>query len=680
MKTAVKSPSSALKQSGSLRDECLRALRVIYSTRLMDDKMSKLVRQNKGGTFYLNVTGHEMIGAVAALSLEPKKDWGLPYYRDRAFALGIGCSYTDIIAAFLGRDIPHHSGGRMMPEHFSHKELRLPAQSSCVGSQFLQAVGVGLGIKLRGEDEVVYVSAGDGATSQGDFHEALNFSCLHKLPVVFVIQDNGWAISVPVKDQTTGGSIAPIGRGYANLTVHDINGADYTECKSAMDEAVKKARAKKGPSLIVAHVPRLGPHSSSDDPKKYKDDETIECEQKRDPIPFYEKWLVEAGFATEASLQTMKKTIALQIEAASKEAEELPYPKKESAATKVFKEFEVPESSSLPRGESVVIIDALHHAFEEEMKRDPNMVVFGQDVADGKGGVFGITRSLSEKFGKERCFNTPLAESTIIGVALGLSFDGKHKSVAEIQFCDYHWTAVNQLYNELASIHYRSNGEWNCPVVIRMPCGGYIQGGPYHSQSIEGYLCHCPGLKVAIPSNAADAKRLLKTAIRDPNPVVFLEHKALYRQRAFCAQPEPHADELLPFGKAKVVREGTDLTVVCWGMMVMMAVEIADVLKKEGISVEVVDLRTLAPFDLDAILESVEKTSKLLIAHEASKTGGFGGEIAAQVQEKGFMHLDAPIARIAGKDCMVPYSKILEDEVLPQKKDLESAIRNLAAY
>ena len=680
MDTIVQSPLSVTKHSGALRDECLQVLRVMYATRLMDDKMSKLVCQNKGGTFYLNVTGHEMIGAVAALGLKQKKDWGFPYYRDRAFVLGLGCSYVEVIAAFLGRDIPHHSGGRMMPEHFSHKELRIPAQSSCVGSQFLQAVGVGLGIKLRKEDEVVYVSAGDGATSQGDFHEALNFACLHKLPVVFVIQDNGWAISVPVKDQTTGGCIVPIGKGYANLTVHDIDGSNYMACKNAMDAAVKKGRAEKGPSLIVAQVPRLGPHSSSDDPKKYKDDEIIRSEQKRDPILVYEKWLVEAGFVAEASLQTMKRTIAVQIEAASKEAEEIPFPKAETAGTKVFKEFEVCETSSLFKEESVVIMDALHHAFEEEMQRDSHVIVFGQDVADGKGGVFGITRSLSERFGRERCFNTPLAESTIVGVALGLSLDGKHKSVAEIQFCDYHWTAVNQLYNELASIYYRSNGEWNCPVVIRMPCGGYIQGGPYHSQSVEGYLCHCPGLKVVIPSNAADAKRLLKTAIRDPNPVIFLEHKALYRQRAFCAQPEPHPDELLPFAKAKVLREGSDLTIVCWGMMVMMAVETADVLKKEGVSVEVIDLRTLAPFDLDCIVKSVEKTSKLLIAHEASKTGGFGGEIATQVQEKGFMYLDAPIARVAGKDCPVPYSKVLEDEVLPQKRDLESAIRDLVAY
>lgn len=658
----------------------LRTLEVMYLTRFTDEKFFKLSRQNKGGTFQLSVAGHELIGAASSLALIPGKDWGLPYYRDRAFAVGLGSSLTELFGAFLARDVLNHSGGRMMPEHFSHKELRIPCQSSCVGSQFLQAVGVAKGVQLSGKDEVVYVSAGEGATSQGDFHEAVNFACLHNLSLIFVIQDNGWAISVPVEEQTAGGTIAKLARGYEGLAVFDIDGCDYEETSKALSSAVAKARAGEGPSLIVAKVPRLGPHSNSDDPTKYRDKCSMEQEKLRDPIPRLENWILSMGLATREELDEMKKMAFTQVELAAAEAESLPFPDPKTAATRVFKD--VPEISFNEElaGESIVMVDALNHALDEEMKRDSKVVVFGEDVAHGKGGVFGVTRNLTAKYGVQRCFNSPLAESTIIGIALGMSLVHGVKPIAEIQFADYLWPGINQLFNELSSFYYRSNGEWNCPVVIRMPYGGYIQGGPYHSQSIEGFLAHCPGLKIVIPSNSADAKRLLKTAIRDPNPVLFLEHKALYRQRVFCARPEPGEDELLPFGKAKVVREGSDVTLVSYGMMTCMAVEVAEALSQEGISVEILDLRTIVPLDLESIFASVRKTGKLLIAHEAPKSGGFGAEIAARVAESGFQFLDAPIMRVGGEDCAIPYSKVLEDEVLPQRHDLEKALRHLALY
>ncbi|MES2273569.1 MAG: thiamine pyrophosphate-dependent enzyme [Chlamydiota bacterium] len=652
----------------------------MLQTRIADDKMSKLVRQNKGATFHLPVSGHEMIGAISALSLIPGTDWGFPYYRDRAFAIGLGCTLEDLFASFLAREIPNHSGGRMMPEHFSQKDLRIPCQSSCVGSQFLQAVGAAKSVSLRKAQEVVYVSGGDGSTSQGDFHEALNFSCLHNLPIVFVIQDNGWAISVPIEEQTAGGTIAKMARGYEGLAVFEIDGCDYVETTDTLSKAVHKARSGKGPSLVVAKVPRIGPHSSSDDPKKYKDDETLAEEKTRDPLLRLENWLVKEEFLTDAELADFRKVQFDRIEQAAAFADQIPFPKRSAAADQVFKDYETPPSTSSDPGESIVIMDALNHALGEEMELDPGVVIFGQDVARGKGGVFGITRTLTDRFGEERCFNTPLAESTIVALALGLSLDGFHKPVAEIQFADYSWTGMNQLFNELASFHYRSNGQWNCPVVIRMPYGGYIQGGPYHSQSIEAYLSHCPGLKVVIPSNAADAKRLLKAAIRDPNPVIFLEHKALYRQRLFCARPETGPQELLPLGKAHIVREGTDATIVAWGMTVLMANEAADTLQKEGISIEVIDLRTINPLDFPTILNSVRKTGKLLIAHEAARNCGFGAEVAARAAEEAFLFLDAPIQRIAGKDCPVPYCKDLEEEVLPQKKDIEAALRQLVSY
>jgi 2-oxoisovalerate dehydrogenase E1 component len=372
-----------------------------------------------------------------------------------------------------------------------------------------------------------------------------------------------------------------------------------------------------------------------------------------------------------------------EVERRALEAEKIPFPEPGSSRFHLFAPFEPPLPLMLrppEDGEKIVMMDAINHALIEEMELDPHVVVFGQDVAHGKGGVFGITRTLTERFGKSRCFNTPLAESTIIGLAIGMGVDGIHRPVAEIQFADYVWTGINQLFNEAASIHYRSNGEWEVPIVIRMPYGGYIQGGPYHSQSIEGFLAHCPGLKVVVPSNAADAKGLLKTAIRDPNPVVFLEHKGLYRQQKFCARPEPSKDYLLPFGQANIVREGRDVTVVCWGMMVVMAAEIADKLSYEGISVEVIDLRTLVPLDSTTVVSSVQKTGKLLIAHEAPKNCGFGAEIAARISEEAFEFLDAPIRRLCGFECAIPYSKVLENEVLPQTADLELALRHLAKY
>jgi 2-oxoisovalerate dehydrogenase E1 component len=662
------------------KERLLRALEAMHHTRLMDDKMSKLVRQNKGGTFHLSVSGHEMIGVLSALALIPGTDWGLPYYRDRAFAIGLGCSLTDIIAAFLARDIPNHSGGRMMPEHFSQPELRIPCQSSCVGSQFLQAVGVAKSAQLRQAKEVVYVSAGDGATSQGDFHEALNFSCIHNLPVIFVIQDNGWAISVPSEEQTAGGTIVKMARGYEGLSVFDIDGCDYVETAGALSQAVLKARSGNGPSLVVAKVPRIGAHSSSDDPKKYKDDLTIAEERSRDPIERFENWLIENEYFTRVEIDELRQKHFREIEEAALAADQIPFPKRETAADKVFRDYVQPVGQVAEPGESIVMMDALNHAIAEEMERDDGVVVFGQDVAHGKGGVFGITRLFTERFGENRCFNTPLAESTIIALALGLSLDGFHKPVAEIQFADYSWTGMNQLFNELASFHYRSNGQWTCPVVIRMPYGGYIQGGPYHSQSTEAFLSHCPGLKVVIPSNAADAKRLLKAAIRDPNPVVFLEHKALYRQRLFCARPETGPEDLLPLGQANVVREGTDATVVAWGMTVLMANEAADLLAKEGYSIEVIDLRTIVPLDFATVLQSIQKTGKLLIAHEAARNGGFGAELAARAGEEAFLFLDAPIVRVASKDCPVPYCKDLEEEVLPQTKDVEAALRRLLSF
>lgn len=658
----------------------LQVLKMVLLSRKADEKMAKLVKQNKGGTFQLSSAGHELVGVVAAQMLDAGKDWGLPYYRDQGFAVGIGCDLVELFGTFLGRETKNHSCGRMMPYHYSHKELRLLCQSSVVGSQLLHAVGRAWGNQQLGNDEAVYVSFGNGATSQGDFHESLNFSALHRLPVLFVVQDNAWAISVPAEEQTAGGSILSVARGYPGLSVHEVDGTDYPALVAAFDASLQRARRQEGPSLLLTHLPRLAAHSSSDDPKKYQSEAEAARDQARDPIPRFERWLLENSFCTAAELKTLHEEVFAQVEEAARAADALPFPAQGSSRLHVFAPFSVHKSGTSGEGEKVVIMDALNHALDEEMARDPGVVVFGQDVAHGKGGVFGITRGLTQKYGKKRCFNTPLAESTIIGLAIGMSMDGVHKPVAEVQFADYIWTGINQLFNEAASIHYRSNGEWQVPLVLRLPYGGYIQGGPYHSQSIEGFLTHCPGLKVVVPSHAADAKGLLKTAIRDPNPVLFLEHKGLYRQQKFCARPEPQGDYLVPFGEAALIREGKDLTLVCWGMLVVMAWELGEKLAKEGISLEILDLRTLVPLDKESILRSVRKTGKVLVAHEAPRTSGFGAEIAAQIMEEAFSHLDAPVQRLCGFDSMVPYSKPLENEVLPQLEDLEAAVRRLLRY
>lgn len=663
-------------------EKALVLLKKMLITRFADEKMSKLVRQNKGGTFHLSVLGHEMISCASGIALTPYKDWGFPYYRDRGFAIGLGCPLEELIGAFLARDVPHHSGGRMMPEHFSHKELKIPCQSSVVGSQFLQAVGVAKALKISGSNEIVYVSAGDGATSQGDFHEALNFACLHQLNMIFMIQDNGWAISVPVDKQTAGKTIATMASGYEGMSVFAIDGTDYTMVTEALDQAVNKARANLGPSLIVAKVPRIGAHSSSDDPQKYKSQTCMLEDLSRDPLPRFEQFLLEEGALDAEELENLKQEMFAFVEKAAVIADQYPFPERSTAATKVFKEAPlITENSHVKEGsETIVIVDAVNYGLHEAMAQDESIVVFGQDVAGGKGGVFGVSRDLTHKFGIERCFNTPLAESTIVALALGMSLVGNFKPVAEVQFADYIWTGINQLFNELASIHYRSNGEWNCPVVIRMPYGGYIQGGPYHSQSIEAYLAHTPGLKVVIPSNAADAKMLLKAAIADPNPVVILEHKALYRQRVFSARKEPSSEAIAPLGKAHVVRQGSDITFIGYGMMMPMVAEVAEKLSEEGISVEIIDLRSIVPLDEETIFASVKKTGKVLVAHEAALFAGFGAEIAAKITENCFEYLDAPVSRIGGENCMVPYCKQLEEQVLPSADKLKAALLTLARY
>lgn len=536
-------------------------------------------------------------------------------------------------------------------------------------------------VKL-GKDEVTVVSSGEGATSEGEFHEAINWASREKLPVIFLIENNRWAISVPVENQVAGegGSVYEMTKGYKNLLRLKVDGTNYLESNVAAVSAVKYARNKQGPVLIEADVVRLLPHSSSDDHRKYRSEDELEADRQKDPIVRFKNLLIEKEVLTELAFKELEKEVHDRVEEAAAWAETAPDPKPESALLHVFSDSInrkdiVYEKNEKP-GKPIVMVDAINHALKEEMERHPDMYIFGEDIADPKGGVFTATKGLSTKFGKERVFNSPLAEASIVGVAIGMALRGL-KPVVEIQFADYIWPAMQQIRDELATIRYRSNGVWSAPVVIRTACGGFIHGGLYHSQNIEGFFAHCPGLYIVYPSNAADAKGLLKTAIHLDDPVLFLEHKGLYRQ-TYAMAPEPDIDYMIPFGKASIKQEGNDLTIVTWGMMVHESIKAAQELK--DYSIEIIDVRTIIPLDKETIFNSVKKTGKVLIVHEDTLTAGFGAEIAALISDNCFQYLDGPVKRLAAHDTHIPYHPNLENFILPNKEKIKKAIQEIIEF
>ncbi|MBD3335997.1 MAG: tungsten formylmethanofuran dehydrogenase [Candidatus Eisenbacteria bacterium] len=651
--------------------------------RRLDEKMMILLKQGKN-VFHIGSSGHEALQVAAADCMRPGHDWAYPYYRDLAFVLQWGMSPQEALECFLSKATDPNSGGRQMAAHYGHRKLRIVSQSSPTGTQFLQAVGAALGARLEDRDEVVYVSAGEGTTSQGDFHEALNWAAREKLAVIFVIQDNKYAISVHIRHQTAGGSVYEMASGYKNLHRYQVDGTDAAASREVFRKAVADARAGKGPALVVGDVVRLLPHSSSDNQKKYRTEDELETDRKRDPIPRWRAQLIDEGLIDEEAADKLAADVRTEVDEATDRAEAQPDPEPESALQHVYarEPYEPPEGASLePRstGGRVMMVDAINHALAEEMERNERVVVFGEDVAGNKGGVFSVTSGLTARYGETRCFNSPLAESSIIGVAIGLAVRG-WRPVPEIQFGDYIWPAMMQLRNELAPMRYRSDGDFAAPVVVRVPVGGYIRGGPYHSQNVEATFTHYPGLRVVYPSTASDAKGLLKSAVRGDDPVMFLEHKGLYRQ-PFTASPEPDEDFCLPLGRGRTVRPGRDLTIVTYGALVRRAMEAAGTVEKEdGLSVEVLDLRSLIPWDRDLVLESLRRTNRLLIVHEDVVTMGFGAEVAAVVAKEGFELLDAPIGRVGGKDAPIPYSAVLERAILPQVDDVVRGIREVAEY
>jgi 2-oxoisovalerate dehydrogenase E1 component len=571
-----------------------------------------------------------------------------------------------------------------MPFHYGYKKWRIIAQSSPTGTQYLEAVGTAMGAVKDGKDEVVYVSSGEGATSEGEFHEAVNWAARGRFPVIFLIQNNKFAISVPISEQVAGGSVCEMVKGYAGLNRYRVDGCDFKAMYEVAADAVGKARKGDGPSVIEADTVRLLPHSSSDDQRRYRQQKDLEEDLKNDPLPKFERLLIDGGFLAASELPKIKEEIQTRIDQAAEWAESQPLPDVTDLEKYVYSPrvavsvhgFAEPEH----KGSSIVMVDAINHALAEEMERNPKMLIYGEDVAGSKGGVFTATKGLTAKFGQERVFNSPLAEASIIGTAFGLAVRGDYKPVVEIQFGDYIWPGFMQLRDEVAMLRFRSYNQWSCPMVIRVAVGGYIHGGLYHSQSIEGIFTHIPGIRVVYPSNAADAKGLLKTACREEDPVLFCEHKGLYRQ-GFASSPEPSAEFCIPFGLAKTKKQGDDVTIITWGMMVQRSLDAAAKIEdKHGVAIEVIDLRTLNPLDKDAMLTSVRKTGKALIVHEDTLTGGFGAEIAAIIAAEAFDRLDAPVQRVAAKDTPVPYGPELEYAMLPQEADVVAALERLVGF
>ncbi|MEJ2319162.1 MAG: dehydrogenase E1 component subunit alpha/beta [Gemmatimonadales bacterium] len=692
---------------GLTPEDLLSMYRTMYTSRCIDDREMAMKRQQKI-FFQISGAGHEAVLTAAGKATRPGYDWFFTYYRDRALCLELGVTPYEMLLQAVGAADDPASGGRQMPSHFGHIKYNIPSASSPTGTQFLQAVGcaeagvkaarLGLEELVRFQnDEVAIVCTGDGTTSEGEFWESLNTASNLKLPVVYLVEDNGYAISVPVEVNTAGASISRLVSGFPDLLIREVEGTDPIASYGVMAEAVAYCRERRGPALVHARVVRPYSHSMSDDERMYKPEEERAEEKRRDPISNFGLRLIRDGVATEEELAALRETVREEVGEAADLAAEQPQPGPDTVYRHVYSSSVDPTSDDFETeahfdGDPKTTVDLLNACLRDELARDPRIVVFGQDVADlsredyleelkGKGGVFKVTANLQRLFGAERVYNSPLAEANIVGRAIGMALRGM-KPVVEIQFFDYIWPAYHQLRNELATYRWRSNGTFSCPVVVRTTYGGYLAGGAmYHSQTGASLFTHTPGVHVVCPSNALDANGLLRTAIRCEDPVLFLEHKHLYRQ-PYAKSAYPGPDFMIPFGRASIVRPGNDLTLVTYGALVERSRKAVRQLEKEGrpVDVEIIDLRTLNPLDMATVSESVRRTNKLIVAYEDAKSFGFGAEISARIADEVFEWLDGPVRRIASLDTFVGYAPRLEDAILPQVDDIAEGIAELAAY
>ena len=650
-----------------------KMLRIYY----VEERMEIFVKQGKC-TFNAPTRGHEKVQAGMTMLLKPRHDWFYTYYREKGIAVSLGMDLKDVFLGMLNRDGDPNSGGVNMSEQWSSRELKLVSQTACTGTQYLPAVGMAKACREDGHDEIVYVSSGEGATSEGEFFEALNWAHREELPVLFVVQNNGYAISVPQATQTAS-QIHRIAEGF-EMPAYALDGTWFEPMYELLPPLIEKMRSGAGPALLECKVIRIESHSSSDDQRKYRPEGELAELAERDPILQTENYLLRHKLITQSRIEDARAQMKEGVDRAAEQADQHPFPQNYDVLANVFsKDLPVTEERepNYLSDEKVSMVNAINHGLREEMERNRKIYMWGEDIGDPKGGVFGVTRGLGEAF-PGRVVNSALAEASIVGIAGGMATGG-YKPIIEIQFADYIWPGFMQMRDEIATIRWRSNGVWASPIVVRVAVGGYIKGGPWHSANIEPYFAHIPGWYVVYPSNAADAKGLIKTAARAEDPVLFLEHKGLYR-RMDARTREPDGDYLVPLGKATVRREGSDLTIVSWGSTVHLAERVADQYEEEGRSVEVIDLRSIIPWDQECVLASVKKTNRLLVAHEDTLTMGFGAEVAAHVAEQGFEWLDAPVGRVGAKDCFVPSAPNLELEVLPSVETVKAAADRVLAY
>jgi 2-oxoisovalerate dehydrogenase E1 component len=722
-KTAVREAELSKKSAtpGMDSDRLIEMYRLMYLSRRTDDREIMLKRQQKI-FFQISGAGHEALLVAAGMALKPGYDWFFPYYRDRALVLTLGSTVEEQLLQAVGAAADPSSGGRQMPSHWGNKKLNIVSQSSATSTQVLHAVGCAeagryfsrhpeAAEKHEGDyraykdvvfhgDEVVYTSLGEGSTSQGEFWEALNTASNLKLPVLFVVEDNEYAISTPVEVNTPGGNISKLVANFPNFYFAEVDGTDPVESYRAFEEAVAHCRAGNGPAFVHGHVTRPYAHSFSDEVRLYRPKKEIEAEALRDPLQKMQMYLLREGILDSEAINRLEKEADEEVRQAAEKVLRAPFPEAASIPLHVYSEDYDPTRSELGTKpaqtsdtQERTMADLINACLKDEMRRDPRIVVFGEDVADcsreeylregsvkGKGGVFKLTAGLQSEFGSDRAFNSPLAEANIVGRAVGYGVRGL-KPVVEIQFFDYFWPAMHQMRNELSSMRWRSNGAFSAPAVVRVAIGGYLTGGAiYHSQSGESIFTHTPGVRVVFPSTALDANGLLRTAIRCDDPVLFLEHKRLYRE-TFGRAVYPGPDYMIPFGKAKTVREGKDLTIVTYGAVVPRALQAAQKAHREhGFEVEILDLRTLSPYDWEAIAASVKKTSRVIVAHEDMLSWGYGAEIAARIADELFEDLDAPVKRVAAMDTFVAYQPTLEDVILPQPEHIYQAIAGLMKY